>query len=315
MALGAAGACTALPALGQTKFPARPIRIVVGLPAGGAADVVVRLVAEQMEKSLGQPIIVENKPGGLYQLAVQSVLSAPADGHTLLYVNSSFVAVQAVQQRFNLLRDFEPLIKTGETPSVVVVSAKSPFKSMKDLVEYGRANPGKLTYATLGVGSSEHLNQLALEQAAGFQGLAVPYKGGPDMVNAVMAGEIDYTMVNILTAMQFIPSGKLRALATRNSARVGRLPDVPTLEEAGIRSTSLRLWSGYMVRAGTPVSVSEVLARSIATAMNTPSVAERLTAYGLVRSLSAHPADFRKLIESDLASSTELAKRLDISKR
>lgn len=314
MALGAAGACASLPATAQSKFPSRTIRIIVGLPAGGAADVVVRLVGEQLQSNLGQPVIIENKPGGLYQLAVQSVLGAPADGHTLLYVNSSFVAVQAVQRRIDLLRDFEPLIKTGETPGLIVVRPTSPFKKMKELVDYGRANPGRVTYGTLGIGSYEHLTGLAIEQAAGFRGLAVPYKGGPDMVNAVIGGDLDFTFVNVLTAMQFIRSGKLRPLAARNSERIHNLPDVPTLEEAGIRMSLPRMWSGYMVRAGTPPSVADRLQREIAVAMNVPSVAEKLAGFGLVRSLSANPSEFRKLIEAELASLTELAKLLDATK-
>ncbi|MGT2509171.1 tripartite tricarboxylate transporter substrate binding protein [Cupriavidus basilensis] len=291
------------------------MRIVVGLPAGGAADVVVRLMGEQMEKSIGQPVVVENKPGGLYQLAVQSALSAPADGYTLLYVNSSFVAVQAVQKRFDLLKDFQPLIKTGETLGVLVVNPKSQFKTIGELVSYGRANPGKLTYGTLGVGSYEHLSQLALERAAGFRGLPVPYKGGPETVNAVMAGEIDFTLINVFTAMQFVPAGKLRPLAVRNSERIHSLPGVPTLDEAGIKLPLGRLWSGFVVRAGTPLPIAERLRQEIAGALNSPSVAQAIEATGLVRSLSKSPDEFRRLIEGDLAAMTELARLFDASKR
>ena len=312
--LGAAGLGVALPAAAQQGFPSRPLRVVLGLPAGGAADVVIRLMGEQLARALGQPVLIENRPGGLYQLAVQTVLGQPADGHTLMYVNSSFAAVQAVHQRFDLTRDFLPLLKVNETPGLVVVSANSPFKTIKELLDYGRAHPKKLTYGILGAGSYEHLSGLAFEQAAGFEGLAVPYKGGPEMVNAVMAGDLHFTMINVVTAMQFIPYRKLRALATRDSERVKSLPDVPTLAEAGAALPLSRLWGGYVVRAGTPPAVVQRLQKEIRTALETPAVAEKLKGFGLISDFSRSSDEFSRLIQSEVTTMAALGKRLDFNR-
>ena len=312
--LTAAGLGGGWPAIAQPTFPNRPIKMVIGLPAGGAADTVVRLVAEELKRGLNESVVIENKPGGLYQIAVQSVLGAPADGHSLLYVNSSFVAVQAIHKRFDLLRDFQPLLQTGETPSVILVRADSPFRTMKDLVDYGLAHPRKLTYGMLGVGSYEHLSGLALEQAAGFKAMAVPYKGGPDMVNAVIAGDISYTSINALTGAQYLSGGRLRALACRSEQRIATLPDIPTLQELGIRLPLPGLWSGYAVHSKTPPAIADRLFRELTAAMHAPLVRKKLEAYGLAIKLSASSDEFRELIRRESATMVELGKGLDISK-
>lgn len=313
-----AGSAAALAAMGvsaQTPFPSRPIRIVVGLPAGGAADSLVRLMAEQLSKSLKQPVIIENRPGGLYQIAVQSVLAAPADGHTAIYINSSFVAVQAIHKRFDLLRDFQPLIKTNETPSVIVVSAESPYQTMQEMVEFGRAHPGILSYGTLGAGSYEHLNGVALEQAAKIQGLAVPYKGGPEMVNAVVGRNIHFTSINVVTAAPLIASGNLRPLAARHTGRIPAYPTVPTLQELGIMVPLPPFWGGYAMHALTPAPVAEKLRLEIETVFNEPAFAAEVANRGQLRSLSKNPAAFRDLIREEGLVLQSLAKQLNLSNR
>ena len=314
--LGVIGATTlgaAFPASAQADYPNRPLRIVVGLPAGGAADVTVRLLAKELERSMKQPVIVDNKPGGLYQIAVQAVASAPADGYTLLYVNSSFVTIQATQKRFDLNRQFQPLSMTGEVPGVLVVGQNSRFKTIQDLVEFGRANPGELTYGTLGLGTIEHLKSLQFAEAAGFQARAVPYKGGPDMITAVIAGDISYTGVNAFTATPFIKSGKIRALAALDTARVTGLPDVPAIGESGLKVPTSRTWSGYMVAAGTPAPIIRRLHTELVAAMKEPAVVEKLTPFGIVVTTSKSPEDFGKLIDSEAAWMGAISKKLDLT--
>jgi tripartite-type tricarboxylate transporter receptor subunit TctC len=272
----------------------------------------MRAIAREMEQSMKQSVIVENKPGGLYQLAVQAVSAAPADGYTLMYVNSSFVAVQAIQKRFDLTRQFLPLTRIGETPGVIVVNPNSPFKSIKDLIEYGRANPGKLTYGALGTGTYEHVKALQFTEGAGFQAKAIPFKGGPDMLNAVIAGHIDYTSINIFSAMQFIPSGRLRALAAMDSTRLKALPDLPTIREAGYNVPTSRIWSGFVVRADTPAPIAQRLFRETVAAASSKSVVDKLSPLGMLITPSKSSEEFRDFILSEAAWMGALAKKVQL---
>ncbi len=314
--LGCVGAmaCTAaVPVRAQADFPSRPLRIVLGLPAGGAADVVVRALAEEMAQSMKQPVIVENRPGGLFVPAVQAVATAPADGYTLLYVNASFVTVQVAQKRFDLLRQFEPVALTGEAPSVLLVSAGSRFKTLKDLVEHGRSHPGELTYGTLGVGTLEHLKSVQFAEAAGFQARAIPYKGGPDMINAVIAGDLGFTGVNVFSAQPLIASGRVRALAALDTTRIPSLPEVPTVGEAGVKVSSTRIWSGFMVPTGTPAPVVQRLFTELVTAMKSPSIARKFSPLGVMTTTSKSPDEFRSLIASEADWMGAIARKLDLT--
>lgn len=311
-ALGVIGASTTLPALAQSDYPNRPIRIVLGLPAGGAADIVVRALAQELEQSLKQPVIVDNKPGGLFQIAIQAVASAPADGHTLLYINSSFVTVQAVQKKFDLARQFQPLTLTGETPSVLVVHANSRFKTMRDLIEYGRARPDDLSYGTLGVGTLEHLKSVQLTDAAGFEAKAIPYKGGPDMLNAVITGDIHFTGVNVFSALPFIKSGKLRALAALDSTRIKALPETPTILEAGVNTSTTRIWSGFAVHSATPAPITQRLFNELVAAMNSPAIVKKYSPMGILTTTSKSPEEFRNLIASEAEWMSAVSKKIDL---
>ena len=177
-ALAALGLAIAQSAVAQTAFPDRPIKIVIPLPAGGAADANVRAIAKEVEAMIKQPLIVENKPGGLFQIGVQAVTSAPADGNTLLYMYSGMVSTQAIQKRFDLARDFDPVTSVAESPMVLAVTGNSKFKTVGELLDFGRSHPGALTYSTLGAGSQEHLKTHEFVRAAGITATAVPYKGG-----------------------------------------------------------------------------------------------------------------------------------------
>lgn len=310
--LGAIGLSAALPAAAQADFPTRPIRIVLGLPAGGAADIVVRALAQELEHAMKQPVVVDNKPGGLFQIAVQAVSAAPADGHTLLYINSSFVTVQAVQKKFDLTRQFQPLTLTGETPSVLVVNANSRFKTMKDLVDFGRARPDELSYGTLGVGTIEHLKSVQLTEAAGFDAKAIPYKGGPDMLNAVIAGDIQFTGVNVFSALPFIKAGKLRALAALDSTRIKALPDTPTIIEAGVNTSTTRIWSGFAVHPATPQPIAQRLFTELVAAMNSPEIIKKYAPMGILTTTSKSPDEFRNLIISEAAWMGAASKKIDL---
>jgi tripartite-type tricarboxylate transporter receptor subunit TctC len=181
LAAGAsASGLAALPVRAQANFPRGPVRVIVALPPGGAADGSARTMATVLEKSLKQTVIVENRPGGQFQIAMQALAAAPADGHTLLHVFNSFASVHAVQKLFDLEKQVTPVSTFGITPIALLVRGDSPHRSLQDLIGWARANPGALTYSTLGPGSVEHLKMAQIEQSAGFRGVAVPYRGGPD---------------------------------------------------------------------------------------------------------------------------------------
>lgn len=315
--LGLVGAATlgaALPVGAQEDYPNRPLRIVMGLPAGGAADITTRMLAQVLERSMKQSVVVENKPGGLYQLAVQAAANAPADGYTLLYVNSSFVTVQVTQKRFDLNRQFQPLTITGEVPGVLVVNQNSRFKTIQELVDFGRTHPNELTYGTLGVGTVEHLKSLQFAEALGYQARAIAYKGGPDMVNAVISGDLSYTAINAITAAQFIKAGRIRALAALDKVRLKSLPDVPTVGESGLKVPTVNTWSGYVVHAATPAPIAQRLYKELVAAMNSPAMVEKLTPMGVLISTSKSPEEFRQLIDSEAQWMGALAKKIDLTK-
>lgn len=310
---GAALLGAALPGQAQTDYPNRPIKIVIPLPAGGAADVGVRTMALELEKSLKQPVVVENKPGGLFMLGLQSVLAAPADGYTVMHLNLGMVGVQVVQKKFDLNKQLIPLTIAGDTPMVLMVGANSPHKTMKELVAFGRANPGKLNYATPGQGAIEHLKIAQMEKVAGFTGVNVAYKGGPDMVKALIGGEVDFTMAPAILAMQFAPKGQVRVLAAIDQTRLKEFPDVPTIVEAGVSVSPLRIWSGFAVHPDTSPAIVQRLQRALATVAVSAPVVEKLTPFGMTLKSSKTVEEFRQQIASDVVWMTEAAQDLKLN--
>lgn len=311
-ALALAGASLVQPAMAQADFPNRPIKIVIPLPAGGAADGSVRTIAVELEAMLKQPVIVENKPGGLFQIGVQAVSSAPADGYTLLYIYSGMVSTQAIQKRFDLARDFDPVAPISESPTVLAVAGTSRFKTARELIDFGRANPGKLTYSTLGSGSLEDLKSYEFIKAAGMTAMAVPYKGGPDAVKALIGNEVDFIITPAIFGVQFAPKGQMKVLAAMDSARLSMLPDVPTLKEAGLDVPPFRFWTGILAKAGTPPAVVQRLSKAFAEALTKPPVLAHMTNVGGRPHANSQPEALRQRILSDVASFGELARHLNL---
>ncbi|MEJ8846354.1 tripartite tricarboxylate transporter substrate binding protein [Variovorax rhizosphaerae] len=306
------GASLSLPAVVNAQGDAArgPLKIIVPLPAGGAADATVRAIVQAYEKQTRQVAIVDNRPGGVFQIAMQGLLAAPPDGQTLIHLNTGMVAAQVVQKRFDLTRQLAPLTLAGETSFMVVAAPDSPFKTLKEMIEYGRANPGKLSFATPGPGSGEHLKIAQLEKAAGFTGLAVTYKGGPDMIKAVVGGEVSFAIIPPVLAMQFAPKGQVKVLATLDGARVTpQFPDAPTMAELGIPMAPTRFWGGFAAHADTPAPIVQRLSQDLGAAVVAPSVVERMATMGLTMQASK-PEEFRKVILGDVAWMTEAAKGL-----
>ena len=295
----AAGSSSWGAAWGQAAVPAGATRIIVPWPASGAVDVSVRAGVPALERLLGQEVVVDNRPGGQFQLALQALAQAPADGRTLLHLSAGMVAVQAVHGAYDLLADLRPVTAVGDSSMVLMVGPRSPHKTLTDLVAFGRAHPGRLTYATSGQGSLEHLKIAQIEKVAGFRGLDVPFRGGPDMVKALIGGEVDFTIVATAFAAQFAPRGLVRVLAAMDERRLPEMPDVPTVTEVGVNVPPLRIWGGYAVRAGTPDAVVQRLHGALVAAAREPEVAARLAPLGM-RLGAGSPAELQAQLGSEI---------------
>jgi tripartite-type tricarboxylate transporter receptor subunit TctC len=271
-------------------------------------------MAAVLEKSLKQTVIVENRPGGQFQIAMQALAAAPADGHTLLHVYNSFASVHAVQKLFDLEKQVTPVSTFGITPIFLLVRGDSPHRSLKDLIGWARANPGGLTFSTVGPGSVEHLKMTQIEQSAGIRGVAVPYRGGPDQLKGLLGGEIDLMLSPAIFVKQFAPTGQVRALAILEPQRRSDFPGVPTAAEAGLAVSPMHYWGGYVVRAGTPTELVQRLHRELAAAAFDPAVVERSAANGGIPAASASPEEFRALLVSEIAWMGDAAKALGLVK-
>ena len=267
---GAALASLAWPAVAQSDYPAKPIRIIVPLPAGGVADAVVRSMAERMQVTMKQTIIVDNKPGGLFTIGMQALLSAPSDGYTLLHVNAGMAAIQAATKRYDMLKQLAPISEANYGPTVLFVGVKAPFTNIAEMIAYGKANPGKINYGTLGPGSIEHLVGHSITKSGGFEATPVPYKGMPDAVVSMLQGDIHFFSTVYQVGKQFVDKGQMRLVGVFDERRLANLPDVPTIKQQGLDAPLTSYWAGFAVQSDVPPSVIEVLRREICRRRDVP---------------------------------------------
>lgn len=281
----------------REAFPNRPLRIIVPLPPGGGADQSVRILGEYMKPHLGQSLVVDNKPGGLYMIGLQGALSAPPDGYTLIHLNVTMCAVQASTGRFDLLRQLVPIGLMGKSDVVLAVSSQAPFRTLPELIAWNRSNPGKLSYGSLGPGSMDHLMMVSILGKDAPAASNIPFKGGPEAAMALARGEIDaMTMaVSLLTQSP----GRFRAIGILSDQRSASLPDVPTAREQGVDVPLVQYWGGLAAPIGTPQAARAVLERALSAAVRTPGLQERLAPLGMVPRF-ANAEDFARLIELDL---------------
>ena len=310
---GAAAATLALPAWAQSDFPSRPIKIIVPLPAGGVADIQVRSMAERMQATLKQPVVIDNRPGGLFTIGLQALASAPADGYTLLHINVGMVAIQAATRRFDLLKQLAPITEANYGPAVLFASMKAPFATVPEMIAYGRANPGKINYGSLGAGSLEHLLAHSLAKAGGFDAINIPFKGGPDTVTSLIQGDIHLLTSIHQIGKQFVEKGQMRLLGVFAEQRLATLPEVPTIKELGLSAPTLRYWGGFAAPAGVPDAIIETLRREMAAALMFPPVRERTEAAGSISTASASSAEFTRKIADDLQWMADAVKSANLN--
>lgn len=296
-----AATAAAGPAAAQGGFPSRPISLLVPFAPGGIADITARAVAEAMGKTLGQPVVVENKPSAGSIVASQAVATAKADGHTLLLMsNGNAVSVGLFRKLpYDPVKDFAPVSLIGSFDLGLFVPANSRFASLKDLVAFAKANPGKLNVGTIAVGSTQHLAAKLFETVAGVDALVVPYKGSPAVLTALRAGEIDLAFEIVGPMLPQVQAGAVRALAVSSGQRNAALPDVPTVQQAGVAGYDVASWNAIAAPAGTPPAVVEQLNRAVREAVASPAVQDRLGKAGL-RLAAGTPAELQALLAGEI---------------
>lgn len=265
-------------------YPDRPVKVVVPYAAGGAVDIVARTIGQPLAEALKQPVIVDNRPGASANIGMEMVAKAAPDGYTLLMASNGIATNMALfpNLTFDGGRDFVPVAKIGYAPLVIVVPASSPAKSLKDLIAMARAEPGKLTYASAGNGSSGHLAGELLKSTAKIDVLHVPYKGGSPAITDLLGERISFMPINPVEVMAHVRAGKLRALAVASDKRFPLLPDVPTVAEAGLPGYEVSVWWGLVAPAKTPPDVVRLLNAETNKALANPAVANKLAELGVV---------------------------------
>ena len=298
---------TALAALGGTTFaqaevfPAKPVRIMYPFSPGGGMEVVLRLVAEQMHQSMGQPVIVDNRTGAGGAIAAQAAATAPADGYTLFVgpVGISAITPHLRKLPYDPQKDLVPVAKLSEFFPAHIVSNQLPVKTLPEFIAHAKANPGKVTYATSGVGSQGHLGGEILQKNWGISMTHVPYKGAADIAVDLIAGRVDMSID--VTLLQYAKQGKARLLATQSDKRLPDFPDVPTVAETGVPKPGTGgTWFGAFAPKGTPPAAIDRLAAEFEKALKHPDVIARMQPYAMVPAF-AGPAAFRKQWEADYA--------------
>ena len=315
----AAGAGIALAALSplanaQSAFPSKPIRIVVPFAAGGPTDLMARAIARNMAPSLGQPVIVDNKPGGGGVIGMSEIARGPADGYAMVFPSILAVTNPALMPNypFDTLRDFAPLTVVGFIPHAVVVKPDFPARNLQELVEMAKAKPGSLSYGSSGNGTSAHLGAALFVQRAGIRAVHVPYRGAGPAVQDLLGGQIQFMFLDMSSALAQIKAGKLRALAVAPKSRFTGLPDVPTVAEQGYPGFDVHGWYGLLLKAGTPAPVVQRLYAEVRRSLDAPDVREIFQAQGIEPG-GMPPADFTALIRDDLALWKRTVEQLNIT--
>ena len=286
MKLQRAFACAALALAGAVHaadpYPSKPIRMLVGFPPGGAVDVVARTLGQALAADLGQPIIVENKPGASTNIAVKSLIDSPADGYTLMLTANSLASNMALfnPPPFDAEKDVAPVALVGRVPVVIAANASSEYTSLAKLVEAAKAKPGTINYASPGNGSTPHLAVELFTRAAGIRLAHIPYKGGAPAITDVLGGQLPLVAVNALEAAPHAKAGKLRVLAALSAKRAATLPDTPTIAESGYPGFEASVWYGVIAPAKTPPEVIAKLSAAIQKALASSEVQGRLTNVG-----------------------------------
>ena len=306
-------ASIALGALAQ-GYPTKPVRIIVPFAPGGNVDITARLVAPGLQDALGQPVVVENKPGAGGTIGADQVAKSTPDGYTLLMgSNSTFSVAPSLYPRnpYNPLKDFAPVVSIASAPFVLVISAAAPSKDAAELVARAKSEPGKLTMSSAGTGSSNHLVGELFQEISGAKFTHVPYKGSGQALTDLMGGQVDLHFDQLTSAAGHVKSGKLRALMVTTPTRVAMMPEVPTAREAGYPTFEATNVTGLIAPAGTPSDVIQKLNAATQKVLADAAIKEKFAAIGATTT-GGPPEDFAKYIREDLAKWTRIVKEANV---
>jgi tripartite-type tricarboxylate transporter receptor subunit TctC len=313
LALAAAVALCAGAAAAQS-WPSRPVTIVVPFPPGGTTDVLARAIGQELAKSLGQPVIVDNKPGAGATLGAAQVAKAKPDGYTLLMGAVHHTIATSVYKKlpYDFAQDFAPITTVALVPNVLVVNPNVPAKDVRELIAHAKSNPGKLAYGSNGQGTLQHLIGAQFERAAGVQLLHVPYKGSGPLVNDLLGGQVAMSFDTITPVLGQIQAGKLRPLAVTTAKRSSALPGVPTMEEAGVKGIDMGTWFGLLAPAATPKEIVDRVHAEVVKIINAPEFRKRLQEIG-AEPIGNSPREMAQQIRADTEKFARLVKEANVT--
>ena len=305
---------TAVLAASETTYPARPIRLVLPYPPGGGIDALARLISPKLTSELGQQWVVDNRSGAAGNLAIEIVTRAAPDGHTVLLILSTALTVNPLLYKnlpFDVLKDLQPVTVLGTSHFPLVVHPSVPATSLKEFIALAKAKPGQLNYASAGVGGLQHFLTEQFKARTGLNIVHVPYKGGGPAALAVVAGEVQMVFASISASQSHIESGRLRALGFSGLQRSPNLPDVPTLDESGIKGFDVGIWYGMLVPTGTPDFIVNKLHKAVVTAVRLPEIREAMVRQGQ-RVRTSTPQELTALMKQELSANAEIVRKLNV---
>lgn len=311
LVLGAALLASA--SLAAADYPAKPIRLVVPWPPGGGTDVFARLIAQQMSEDWKTAVVVDNRPGAAGNIGAEMVAKAPADGYTIMLATITIATSPAMYKSlgFDPIRDFAPITLVAGVPHVLVVNSSLPARNVRELVALAKREPGKLNYASAGVGSPFHLAAELFKLLSGTDIVHVPYQGGGPAVTALLSNQVQLTFANMVAVLPQVRAGKLRALGVTSAVRSPSAPDIPTLAESGVPGYDFSSWFGFFAPAGTPAEVVTSLNREIVSTLKRDQVRNKLTAQG-ADIVGSSPEEFSKYVAAETEKWAKVIKRAGI---
>lgn len=308
----------AIPLTGMAQtvsaYPAKPVKILVGYQAGGPTDLTARLIANKLQTVLGQPFIVENKPGAGSNIASEQLAASPADGYTLMVAASQMTWNSALYKsvKYDPLRSFVPVSKIMSSPAVLVANPNVPFKSVAELIALGKKGAQPLSYASSGSGTVPHLSGELFAAVTGVPMTHVPYRGAGPALNDLLGGQVDVSFLTALSAMPFVKDGKLRALAVISNRRIPQLPNVPTLKEAGVSGVDLESWNGLFAPGGTPPEIIQKLGNAVVKILKDPEV-RKVFEEQAATAIGNTPKEFDAEVRADVKRNHSLIKSTNIT--
>ena len=283
IALAAVALCGALAAgTGHAAYPEKAVKAVIGYAPGSSTDIVGRIIAQGLSELWKQPVVVENRGGAAGNIAADAVAKAPADGYTILFAQNGLAISVAANPKlpFDGTRDLLPAAGVAATPHILLANASAPYKTVSELIAQGKAAPAKLSFGSSGVGNSDHMAGELFKVLAGFQAVHIPYKGGAPAATDVIGGQLDFYFAGMPVGLPLHKAGRVRALAVTGSARYAGAPELPTMQEAGVKDYEMTLWQGVFLTAGTPPEVADFISASVIRLLDDAVMKERLAKAG-----------------------------------